>query len=218
VPDEEDQAEGLSGIAPIVLLEFMDLINDLGGAIYFSTQGLWQKRYEVMEAIITDPKGEEGTTYVTAGPPEEQPPRLYLMWNNRVLVDEKLGRDGAFAVQLSNSWIISLVAAWEYRFRQEIAALLKLPTRNDLTSDEMGDLTLMRNDIVHHHGVATTNNCGRCRSLRWFAEGETIRVDTPLIYEFHKKIGPQVAEWGKRAAELEWEAIGEVPPWKRDNT
>ena len=217
MPDEKDAVEGVSGMAPVVLLEFMYLINDLGGAIYFSTQGLWRARHEVMEAIKTDPKGEDGTTYVTAGPPEEHPARIYLMWNNRNLVDEKLGRDGAFAVQLSNSWIITLVAAWEYRFRQEIAVLLKLPTSNDLTSNEMGDLTLMRNDIVHHHGVATKQNCGRCRSLRWFAEGQKIRVDTPLIYEFHQKIGPQVAEWGKRAAELEWEAIGEIPPWKLDD-
>jgi hypothetical protein len=133
-------------------------------------------------------------------------------------VDEKLGRDGSFSVQLSNNWIIGLVAAWEYRYRKEIANLLGLPTANDLVSDEMGDLTLIRNDVVHHQGIATARNMRRCRSLHWFSDGDAIRVDVPHIYEFQQKFAPQIGAWTRRTAEREWAALGEEPWWKYEVT
>jgi hypothetical protein len=146
---------------------------------------------------------EARTTWVNAGPPDETPARPYLSWPTRQLIDQKLGRDGAFSTQRSNTWIIGLFAAWEKRFRGELSKLLKLPEGEALACDEMGDLRLMRNDILHDHGIASRERTGRCRSLRWFGVGQSIRVNTSHIYEFHQKIEPQIAQWILRVASLE---------------
>jgi hypothetical protein len=211
-PPPELSAEQ-TAMAPVVVLEFIELIHDMGGAHYYATLGLWRQRKDLEEMIAAQPEIVDRSTWVMANSPEERPMRPYLHWATRELVYEKLGRDGAFSAQLSNAWIVGLVAAWEHKFRPELTQLLQLP--EDLKCDVMGDLTLMRNDIVHHRAIATRKNAGRCRSLRWFNADQTIRVDTPKVYEFHQKITVLLGEWVRRAAELEYEAVGEIPPWQQ---
>ena len=182
-------------VAPAILVEFMKLIQDIGGAHYYAMLGLWKERREIEALIAAKPIIAGRTTWIAAGPPEEQPARVYLSWPTQELVYEKLGRDGAFSIQLSNAWVTGLFSAWESKFRKEIGRVLGLGGAEELSCDEMGDLRLMRNDILHNRSIASREHTGRCRSLRWFEQGQQIRVDTSQVYEFHKKIGPQIGQW-----------------------
>ena len=42
----------------------------------------------------------------------------------------------------------------------------------DVRDDLLGDIRLLRNDIVHHGGIATKANSGRCKILQWFNDGD----------------------------------------------
>jgi hypothetical protein len=42
----------------------------------------------------------------------------------------------------------------------------------------------MRNDIVHHRGIATAGNSGRCEVLRWFKADDPMHVMPVHVVEF----------------------------------
>ena len=60
---------------------------------------------------------------------------------------------------------------------------------NDVTDPAMADINRMRNDIVHHRGIATVRNSGRCEVLRWFSPHETIHPMMAHIAEFMHYMG-----------------------------
>ena len=50
-----------------------------------------------------------------------------------------------------------------------------------------GDMRLIRNDIIHNRGIASRNKSGRCEVLKWFVEGEVIRIASHHIDDFVRK-------------------------------
>ena len=62
------------------------------------------------------------------------------------------GMDGETFVIHRRNLVILLYAAWEDRYRQEIAQEAGLKSKNDLTSDVFGDIRAYRRAIVHANG------------------------------------------------------------------
>ena len=48
----------------------------------------------------------------------------------------------------------------------------------------MADIGRMRNDVIHHVGIASKRNTGRCEVLKWFAAGEVIHPMMVHVAEF----------------------------------
>jgi hypothetical protein len=51
------------------------------------------------------------------------------------------------------------------------------------------DVCRMRNDTVHHRGIATKRNTGRCEVLKWAEVGEPIIVTSQRVAEFMGHFG-----------------------------
>ena len=58
---------------------------------------------------------------------------------------------------------------------------------------EMGDLRHMRNDIVHHRGVASADHTGRCRVLHWQQVDQQISIGLPHVEQFMGLFGKRLA-------------------------
>ena len=76
---------------------------------------------------------------------------------------------------------------WEREVRGRLATALRLDF-GDVTSPYFGDLRHLRNDVVHHGGIASQANTGRCQMIRdWFTIGDPIRLTgaqlRSLVYE-----------------------------------
>jgi len=116
-----------------------------------------------------------------------------------------LSQTGSVALQIGHQWIVHVYHLWENDFRAKISNHRGLTDRkaehpyNNLSVPHIGDLSLMRNDILKHRGVASRNNSGRCKVLKWFGPGETMLVTDSMVYEFMKAFG------------LSHPAEGEVP-------
>lgn len=76
---------------------------------------------------------------------------------------------------IGNMCVIVIYQYWEDYFRVEIARNLGRE-KNDISSDIMGDLNLLRRSIIHHRSVAL-KEIENCRLLRWFKEGDEIFID-----------------------------------------
>ena len=58
-----------------------------------------------------------------------------------------------------------------------------------------GDWHKIRNDLLHHNGVASGPNSARCEILKWFEAGETIRFKLDHVLEFLHLIGNQLRSY-----------------------
>lgn len=97
-------------------------------------------------------------------------------------------RNGNVETRLGHLWIISLYALWTDEYRPRLAkAHQRSPT--DEKYDIFGDLRHLRNDVVHHRGIASADNTGRCVLLgHWFQPGSLIRLEGHHFDEFFRLI------------------------------
>lgn len=101
---------------------------------------------------------------------------------------ERLADDGPVAEQLGQQWLVLVCTEWEDHYRQRIADAAGVP-KNEVKSPAMGDVSKMRNDVVHHRGVATKGNSGRCEALTWFKPGDRMLIQQARVREFMEHLG-----------------------------
>jgi hypothetical protein len=130
---------------------------------------------------------------------ENPDPSIYLGIGDPNLSDDKyarfkasdlpglLARGGPVAIQLGQQWAVFVYAEWEHSFRHRLAAAWHRPVEQ-IQIDAFGDLRRIRHDIVHHRGVASKQQAGKCVQFRWFAPGDRIVIEAQHIAEFMKAV------------------------------
>jgi len=93
---------------------------------------------------------------------------------------ERNSERGVNARFIGNMCVIAIYQYWEDYFRQKIANLLNKKNKNELTSDIMADLKILRRSIIHHRGKAL-REVENCKLLRWFKEGDDIFIDKDMM-------------------------------------
>ena len=56
-------------------------------------------------------------------------------------------------------------------------------------SGPIGDFGYIRNDLIHNRGVATTEETGRCKVLKWFEPGQPIVLSMGHVFDFLNHMG-----------------------------
>ena len=77
-------------------------------------------------------------------------------------------------IVLGQRFIVDTYTYWEDGYRPRIADAAKIE-KNKLTADVFGDIRIIRNDIIHHRGIAT-NRIKGCKILKWYSEGDLISI------------------------------------------
>jgi hypothetical protein len=166
-----------------VMDNFSAYLNDAIGALVYGRAGLraqrehWAKTYE--EAMVKDQLVVHGVSN-----PGEEPDRVQV-WRLDEL-QHHLAPDGPVAQIMSDQWVSSVYQQWDEVLRPQAATLLGL-SKKEVKIPILGDLRHLRNDVVHHRGVASTENTGRCEIVAsWFAVGDRIMFGPRKAYEFGK--------------------------------
>ena len=98
---------------------------------------------------------------------------------------ERVQRHGQSERMITQQWLVYLYSAWEDEYRQRLAIAHGHEDKNDLKFPILGDLRYLRNDIVHHRGVASKKNTGKCTVLQgWFFPGDDIILTNDHLTEF----------------------------------
>ena len=85
---------------------------------------------------------------------------------------------GATSRRLTQQLIVTIHTGVEHEYRRRIAVARGLRGPNDLKCNFFRDITRLRNDFIHHHGVATARSAGNCSPiLRTIHEGNHIYLD-----------------------------------------
>jgi hypothetical protein len=89
---------------------------------------------------------------------------------------------------LGQQWIVLVASLWNDHYRDRLAQA-KGVAKNEVRDRYLADINRMRNDIVHHRGIATAHNTGRCEVLKWFSVGEEMHVYAAHIAELVAYLG-----------------------------
>ena len=88
------------------------------------------------------------------------------------------GRNHIRAAQL---FLVLIYAFWDTGHRAQVAQALGLDDRYSLKVPLMGDLRLVRDDIIHHRGFVTKKTDTKLELLKQFKEGDEIVLDDPAV-------------------------------------
>jgi hypothetical protein len=149
--------------------------NDLTAAHTFSVVGL-RRISEYFAALPRYPENPDPVIYIGTNPPNNPDTPPYADWRLSEAL-KQVEPNGAVEIRLGHQWIVFLYELWEHEYRPRLAKVHGRPV-GDEKYDLLGDLRHLRNDVVHHHGVATSGNTGRCVLLsHWFQPGDLIRLE-----------------------------------------
>ena len=96
-------------------------------------------------------------------------------------------RGGAIEQWLLKAWIVEIYQLWEDRYRKDFCDLAGIRDTNPGVirpqMDPLGDLRLIRNDLVHG-AKPKADESARCTVLRWFKKGEKIGLGLHHVLDF----------------------------------
>jgi len=89
-------------------------------------------------------------------------------------------------IMAANMCIVMIYTYWEDHYRKKIASAAGIKNKNEVKSEIMSDLNILRNSIIHHRGYMKTDK--KCKILTWFQPGDKINVDLDRFEEIKRQI------------------------------
>lgn len=169
-----------------VIDEFLAQMNDVAGVHAMALMGIRRVHALAMEHEPVD-RTPESSFSIGHGDPNTPEGFSYQRWLYDEL-DEKLAIDGPVARALGQQWVVMVASLWNDYYRQRLADAKGIH-KNEVADPCLADINRMRNDIVHHGGIATARGCGRCEALRWFEAGDEIHIYQAHVAEFADYLG-----------------------------
>ena len=123
---------------------------------------------------------------------------------NRLLERESEAEQLAF-----KGWIVQVYnAAWESQYRNAIKETFEVDGVIRPKVDVIGDLRRIRNDVVHN-AIASEEETGKCKVLRWFKPGEPMILGMRHVFDFLNQLGLMSTSLvlGTTDATFRWEPI-----------
>lgn len=180
--------------------EMIETWNDLAGAHSVAISGL-ALIFEEIPSLEPDNPGPDSMVFFGHGDPSSEEGFVYQGWPWGSL-PAKLGPAGPVLLALGQQWLVMVVAEWNDNFRPRFAEASGGDV-SEINDTCMGDMNLMRNDIIHHRGIATAHNTARA-TVGWFKEGDEIRIYPEHVATFMDYFGL------KRGTQ----DFGDDQPWK----
>lgn len=158
------------------------------GVLTFTGLGL----RKILEGLPDDAAPENPDPRIFVGPDDPSTPgaRVHASWRRSDL-ESAVEPAGWLREWLTHAWVALVYARWESYYRPAFAQLHRV-TVDHVGSDVVGDIRHLRNDIVHHGGVATTRNTGRCRTITRFRDGDRIIFTPEDIHALHAALAVSI--------------------------
>ena len=78
---------------------------------------------------------------------------------------------------------------WDSQYRNDLKRSFYVPNIIPPELDALGDLRLIRNDLVHNHAIASSERTGKCIVLNWFKTGERMIFGMHHVFDFLNQMG-----------------------------
>jgi len=173
--------------------EFEDVVTSIYGVYLMSTQGfhlLFKELTNIQLTTINQFRSThpelasiqylDSTEYIFGKGDPNLPTSIKLYRCTQGEYKERNSEKGINFRFIGNMCVIAIYQYWEDYFRQKIANLLNKTNKNELASDIMGDLKILRHSIIHHRSIAL-KEVENCKLLRWFKKDDDIFIDKNMM-------------------------------------
>ena len=106
--------------------------------------------------------------------------------DRRYSADEEYGLEGRLAQLAYVGWVAEVAGRWE-KWRKKYSGWES--GKSGVKADLMGDFVWMRNDLLHNGGIATKENTGKCKILKWFNPDDQMVLRLNHVLEFLHHLG-----------------------------
>ena len=156
-----------------IVQDFISFVNEatfvhglsLGGARTVAAQ---------MAAMPLEPLNPDPMVSVGHGNPND-PGTVIVAQLRKSEVVKKSQLGGPVDLILGQQWIVYVFGAWEGEFRPRLSVVHGCEER-ELQYPILGDLRHLRNDVLHHRGIASLEHSGKCVILK-----ESFPVGSPIL-------------------------------------
>lgn len=177
---------GAAAVQADQLGDWAAFVNSAAGAYLHLRVALLRHR-DLLRTLPLDPSNPDPRVFMGNGDPNDPNTRQLHAWRLEELLAH-VSDGGSIMSFLGNAWLVYVYQAWEDEYRPRIAQRLGTETR-DIQAPIMGDVRLLRHDIIHELGVATQRHSGRCQLLRWGPVGQPILIGPEQVEQFCDHLG-----------------------------
>lgn len=164
--------------------EWANQLNQSALTYGLACRGLGCSVREFTQLVTSTPPMPKNRTYLALPKPGSPEVFVYAQWPS-LSVTDFMGPNGPAVRELGRQWVVTINALWDGEYREKIAIEKGLQDKVALVVPVMGDINLIRNDIVHHRGIASQRNSGRCKLLvNWTSVGQEIAINELMVLEF----------------------------------
>jgi hypothetical protein len=180
--------------------EFSTRLDELAVAHSYAVRGLLPQASDMEEFLAPVEGAADMSIKITPAPPWEWDKGVPSFGEIRAGdIRSFLGPGGTVEALVGHMWVVTVYTEWEVRYRERVAADLGMSKAKDLKVPVLGDLRLIRHDIVHSSGIARADNSGRVEVFTdWITVGKLIVIRERQIVAFMDKLG--LAKWEGQAA------------------
>lgn len=158
--------------------EVQDLVNEITeevvrtvAATELAIVGIRRLVREV-EAVSPPPENPDPMMFVGDGDPNVRMEPHGWIRRSELIAQSVKG--GVMEALFTQQWIAATFAKWEHAWRPRLAGLLDVEP-GAVVSDLFGDLRLLRNEILHHGGIACGEHASRCVLIP-FERGDVVSL------------------------------------------
>ena len=183
-----------------VKIEFFEFLNDAAGTHAHACAGIRLQCERLANVVVAPVSG--AMMLIGKGDPNLPDSRAFHAWPLDAL-QTRLSANGVVVRELGRQWLVNVFAHWEDHYRGRFGAALHVQ-QQAVTDPLMGDIRKLRHDIVHHRGIATGTNAGRCSLIaHWVEVDKEIVISTDQIIEFMDYFG--LVTTGGQLQTSQWE-------------
>lgn len=143
----------------IELSKFQERCHQYFTCFTFASMGLQSIADNLRPGIV---EGLDQNFLIGSGHPDQGKAHSKVKLKDAVISS---GKDGLFSDTIAKSIIVAVYSEWDVVYRPAIAREVGSQA-NDLASDLMGDLRLVRHWIIHNKSVVD-KNCSKIKELSW---------------------------------------------------
>lgn len=121
------------------------------------------------------------------GDPNDPSNRL-LYKTTQGMYKSRNAKGGHNHIRAAQLLLVLVFEYWESEHRTQIAAALGLPDRSDLKAPLLGDLRLLRQDVIHHQGVVREESLKKMTVLRGIVAGEQLQLTDERIEQLIREV------------------------------
>jgi hypothetical protein len=171
-----------------VLQDLHDLVNDSIATVTWARIGFGKVVGEMRDltGVPENPENPDPMVYIGVGDPNLLDARALARWRRSEML-KQLSPTGDAHARLGRQWLVSLYQEWEDDIRPRLGKAFHV-SKERVIAPVFGDLRLMRHDIIHKRGVASSENSGRTQILKWFSPGETIDLVDQHFLDFKQAL------------------------------